>query len=345
MRVLFILKRREDYNEKIHTKVGLSTGLYNSASFCHNMLNAYNIKSKLIVVVDNNDIDREVKEYQPTHVIIEALWVVPEKFTVLSKLHPNVEWIIRLHSELPFLAGEGIALDWIGSYSLHKNIKIGVNAPRMMNEVIEYLKTKGSYNDNIIYMPNYYPQDYTYSKKKKDEYLDIGCFGAVRLLKNHMVQAMAAIKAANKMGKKLRFHVNIGRIEMQGGPVMHNLLALFEGIEGSGHTLINHPWVPREEFLKICAKMDVGMQCNFSETFNIVGADLISQGIPLVGSKEIPWLPRILRTDPTDSDKIASKLILAYKYNKILSKYSQVQLSCYTNKSRNHWINYFKETK
>lgn len=342
-RVLFILKRRHDYNAVLHSNIGLSTGLYNSAKFMNDMLVNSGIESKMVVVTDNNDIDREVRGYNPTHVIIEALWVVPEKFNILSKLHPNVEWIIRLHSELPFLAGEGIAIDWIGSYSLHKNIKIGVNAPRMMNEVIEYLKTKGTYNNNAIYLPNYYPQEYKTNQYQDKEYLDIGCFGAVRLLKNHMVQALAAIKAANKLGKKLRFHVNIGRIEMNGGPVMHNLLALFENIENSGHQLINHKWAPREQFLELCAKMDVGMQCNFSETFNIVGADLVSQGVPLVGSKEIPWLPKFLCADPTDSNKITDKIIVAIRFNYILTKISQFKLKFYTNKSKKIWLKYFKD--
>ena len=112
-KILFLLKRREDYSAKIHgSNVGLSTGLYNSASFMNDMLNELGIESKLSVVIDNNCIDREVTQYQPTHVVIEALWVVPTKFAVLQALHPNVKWIVRLHSELPFLANEGMALHW-----------------------------------------------------------------------------------------------------------------------------------------------------------------------------------------------------------------------------------------
>ena len=90
-KVLFILKRREDYNGIIHSQIGLSTGLYNSASFVNDMLKAYKIESNLAVVIDNNDIDREVSKYKPTHVVIEALWVTPSKFAVLEKLHPNVK--------------------------------------------------------------------------------------------------------------------------------------------------------------------------------------------------------------------------------------------------------------
>ena len=168
-KVLFILKRREDYHSVLHSHIGLSTGLYNSASFMNDMLVDANVESNLVVVHDNNCIDREVNKYKPTHVIIEALWVVPTKFAVLCKLHPNVKWIIRIHSEMPFMAGEGMAMDWIAEYSSYKNIILGINAPRMLDEVQTYLKVRNSWtdketNERVIYLPNYYPQDYV-SKK------------------------------------------------------------------------------------------------------------------------------------------------------------------------------------
>jgi hypothetical protein len=112
-RVLFILKRRPDFDAKEHTHVGLSTGLYNSAKFMNDMLLEQGIESHLEVVEDYNRIDKYVTQYRPTHCIIEAVWVVPQKFVILQKLHPNVKWIIRVHSEMPFLAGEGQAIDWI----------------------------------------------------------------------------------------------------------------------------------------------------------------------------------------------------------------------------------------
>ena len=97
-KILFILKRREDYNAKVHSHIGLSTGLYNSAKFMNDMLVEAGFNSVLEVAVDNNCIDRLVSKHKPTHVIIEALWVVPTKFSILQKLHPSVQWIVRLHS-------------------------------------------------------------------------------------------------------------------------------------------------------------------------------------------------------------------------------------------------------
>jgi hypothetical protein len=345
-KVLFILKRREDYNTDKHSHVGLSTGLYNSASFMDVMLQANGIDSALEVAIDNNCIDRLVTKHKPTHVIIEALWVVPSKFTILQKLHPTVKWIIRLHSELPFLAGEGNAMDWVADYGDFDNLYIGVNAPRMMREVKVFLKTRSPdkiWDYRVIYMPNFYPQDYKPVKRinKKKDSIDIACFGAVRPLKNHMVQAIAAIDFANKIGKRLNFHVNAGRIEMSGGPVLNNLKSLFEQLHNSGHQLINHQWTPRAEFLELCGKMDIGLQVSFSETFNIVGADLISQGVPLVGSAEIPWAVSGFCADPTSSADICEKLLLTYRLPWINNKANQWALTSYTNKTSRIWAKYF----
>jgi len=346
-RVLFILKRREDYNSILHSNVGLSTGLYNSASFMDTMLRENGIESKLVVVADNNCIDREVTKFKPTHVIIEALWVVPSKFTILQKLHPNVTWIIRLHSEMPFMAGEGMAMDWVGDYSEFSNIVIGVNAPRMMREISMYLKTKNGWDDRttakkVIYMPNFYPQDYVSKKldKTKDT-IDIACFGAIRPLKNHLSQAFAAVEFANQIGKKLRFHVNAGRIEMQGQPALNNLKGFFQHLVDQDHQLVNHQWCPREDFLKICAQMDLGMQCNFSETFNIVSADLLSQGVPIVASKEIPWAVQPCHADPTDTADMVKKLTSAYNWSWINVKTNQMSLTKYTNSTAKIWTKYF----
>jgi len=347
-RVLFILKRREDYNATIHSALGMSTGLYNSAKFMNDMLLSNGIESHLEVVADYNKIDRQCWLYKPTHCIIEAIWVVPQKFRDLQRLHPNVKWVVRVHSEMPFLAGEGQAMEWIADYSGFKNIILAINAPRMLGEIRTYLQTRNGWTDaetqeRVIYLPNFYPQEYKSKKFNRDkDTIDISCFGAIRPLKNHVLQAIAAIGFANEIGKKLRFHVNAGRIEMQGGPVIKNLKNIFQQLHDSGHEMINHQWTPREQFLKLCGEMDIGLQVSFSETFNIVGADLISQGVPLVGTaEEIPWAVHTFCADPTNSKDIIAKLHTTYKMPWVNVKANQWSLTNYTNKTAKIWAKYF----
>jgi hypothetical protein len=347
--VLFILKRRPDFDAKVHTHVGLSTGLYNSAKFMNDMLLEHGIESNLEVVEDYNKIDKCVTQYRPTHCIIEAVWVVPQKFVALQRLHPKVKWIIRVHSEMPFLAGEGNAIDWLGDYSGFKNIILAINAPRMMSEIKIFLQHRNQWteeetNNRVIYLPNYYPQNYSNKIFNKDkDTIDISCFGAIRPLKNHLVQAFAAIGFANEIGKKLRFHISAGRIEMQGGPVIRNLKSLFQHIDGRGHQLVNHLWRPREEFLDLCKIMDLGLQVSFSETFNIVGADLISQGVPLIGTAgEIPWAVEEFCANPVDSADIIDKLHASYNFPSLNVRSNQRSLTEYTNNTARIWAKYFK---
>jgi hypothetical protein len=147
---------------------------------------------------------------------------------------------------------------------------------------------------------------------------------------------------AERIGKRLRFHVNAGRIEMQGGPALANLKGFFQQIESHGHEMINHQWTPREQFLELCGQMDIGVQVSFSETFNIVGADIVGQGVPLVGSREIPWLNGFSAADPTSSEDVAKKLLFAYSHPWITTKLNQWSLTHYTNQTRSIWTKYFK---
>jgi hypothetical protein len=347
-KILFLLKRREDFDAKQHNHKGLSTGLYNSAKFMDDMLNESGIESHLEVVVDNNCIDREVTKYRPTHCIIEALWVVPEKFKILSKLHPTVTWILRLHSDIPFMSAEGMAMEWVGDYAAFDNLIIAPNDPRMVQQMRLMLKLRYQWSDEeierrVVYLPNYYTRD------RRDRFfhitkdtVNISCFGAMRPLKNHLNQAFAAIKFADKIGKRLKFHINSTRIEGRAEPVLRNLKDLFVNVHDSGHQLVGHAWHPREEFLKICDQIDIGLQVSFNETFNIVAADLISRGVPVVGSREIPWLDPIDQADPTDVDDIVRHLQQVYDDPGLNIFRNRVGLLHYTEKTQSIWSNYFK---
>jgi hypothetical protein len=132
---------------------------------------------------------------------------------------------------------------------------------------------------------------------------------------------------------------------MKGDPVMNNLRGLFEHLYDEGHKLIEHEWAPREEFLALCSEMDIGLQCNFSETFNIVSADLISQGVPIVGSYEIPWASPAFNARPAESDEIANAMQLSHNHPDVNVTINQCCLTEYTNKTRKIWVDYFKGSK
>jgi len=288
------------------------------------MLNRNHIEAKLVEVIDNNCIDREVFNYKPTDVIIEGLWVVPEKFEVLTKLHPTVKWNIRLHSDLPFLANEGIAMQWITDYVKFPSVSISTNSPRMLDELTFLLDLQNYWSDEelrekVYYTPNYYMPAIVSPADKLSidyrDYIDVACFGAIRPLKNQLLQAIAALKFADDLGKNLNFHVNVGRVENKGDPVLRNLIDLFDSVSAQGHTLVMHQWTTHDKFIEIVRNMDIGLQVSFTETFNIVSADLVACGVPIVVSKEVNWaVPP--HADPTDSNDIARKMKLVWEFKR-----------------------------
>jgi gas vesicle protein len=353
-KVLFILKQKEN-NDSYSTEYsgqGFTTGLLNSATYVSDMLDRLSdIESKLVIVTDNNDIDREVTSFKPTHVIIEALWVVPEKFETLTKLHPEVKWVIRIHSELPFISNESVAFEWMHQYLKIKNVSIGVNSQRMEREMEFYFRTfidlgKNDVREKVIYLPNYYPNEFKSKEldREKDT-IDVGCFGAIRPLKNHLIQAFAAVMFAEKMGKKLNFHINVSRVEQRGESVLKNLESLFDSLKDKGHKLVEHDWYEKDDFLDVCATMDLGMQCSLSETFNLVTADLISQGVPVVTSSEIDWIDKGSQVNPTNSKEIAQALYDVYKDSKKNVSSNKEYLRKFSKKTIDVWLDYLKNEK
>lgn len=317
MKVLFVLKYREVSDDLlgVYSYSGMSSGLMNSARMVKEMLNLNGHESKLVQVVDNNCIDREVTLFKPDVVIIEAFWVVPEKFQLLNKLHPSVKWIIRNHSNIPFLAQEGMIMNWATKCVRVPNVFLATNTKQSLNDLKvavaeKYNSTPPIAAAKVIYFPNYYVQEVERCwRYKSDSTLDVGCFGAIRPLKNHLVQAIAAIDYAQQAGKKLKFHVNSGRQESGGMPVLHNLRGLFDGNRHS--QLVEHTWKPHAEFVKVIASMDVSTQVSFTETFNIVTADAVTMGVPVVVSPDVFWIHNRYHADPTSSTDVVEKIDLA----------------------------------
>jgi hypothetical protein len=318
-KVLFVLKKRHNYNLSDGSQEIKSSGLFNSARFVADMLVAAGMDVTMVQVNDNNDIDREVTHHKPNVVIIEALWVVPEKFDVLKKLHPHVKWVVRLHSEIPFLANEGSALGWIHGYAA-RGVFVGFNSYQTLKDFTDTVSPDDV--DWAVYMPNYYPLGKTvqpYKLKFKDT-VDVGCFGAVRPMKNQLIQAFAAVKWARMEGLRLRFHINGTRVDNKDTlPVLKNLREYFAGL-GPEYVLHEHPWYEHDEFLQVIAKMDIGLQVSFTETFNIVAANFASEDVPIVVSPEIDWIPEMFQAEPTDVNSIVTAMTRALEFKKNFRK-------------------------
>lgn len=347
-KVLFVVKCRDlpYLNERPVENYSycMTSGLLNSASLVSEMLNNNGIESKVVQVIDNNQIDREVSLYKPTHVMIEALWVVSEKFKILQKLHPHVKWVIRIHSEIPFAANEGIAVQWLNEYIVKKNVYIAPNSKRLYRDLENYFKASMPFiKDKLIYLPNHYEKERVIEHEHNHRVLNVGCFGAVRPLKNQLLQAYAAIEYARRVDKKLRFHINSQRVEQNGNPVLSNIRALFAGLNPSKYELVEHKWLKHEHFIREVRKMDICLQVSFSETFNITTSDAVSQGIPVVVSDEVDWVSSLFKAKTGDTSDIVSKMGLAITLGKFGSYLNFRGLINYNRDSVKMWLHYLKK--
>jgi hypothetical protein len=287
-------------------------GLYVSDELVVNMLKSKGVRAAFVQAVDNNDIDRLVFAFKPDVVVIEALWVVPEKFDVLKRLHPKVKWTVRLHSEVPFLAMEGIAMEWINAYR-QKGVEVTTNSHRLQRALAYATGVEPPYT------PNYYNPDLAPRRSinyRSHGVIDVGCFGATRPLKNQLIQAMAAIRFADQNKLKLRFHINATRKEplAPGDSILRNLRALFAGpsVKSKGHFLVEHGWYSHKDFLAMLHHIDIGMQVSLSETFNLVTADTVAAGVPILVSPEVGWAAELSKVNPTDISDIVSGLNRVY---------------------------------
>lgn len=341
MKILFLLKKNYSYD---YPKVK-SAGLFNSANFLIDGLkNHLCIDTRLEICIDSNEIDAYLVKHKPEVCFLEALWVPPYKFKELTALHKNVKFVIRVHSNIPFLANEGMAIQWIKECSEIPGVEIAFNN-------LGTLRDFKSVDLHAHYLPNLYYHDKIANietsslfnkflcsiikkKKSKREIINIGCFGAIRPMKNQLMQAIAAVEFSNKHGYILNFHINSTRVEQKGESALKNIKSLFKN---SKHNLIEHGWADHTKFLELVKKMDLGMQVSLTESFNIVTADFVSQKVPIVVSTDISWMPNITKTTPLSVQKIVKKMDDCFKDKDAFVKASLRNLHQYNKNSLHAW--------
>jgi len=312
-KILILLKKHNESAGAFTSKAGLS----NSASFLKRILEKnINVLCELKLCIDANCINKEIHDFRPDICILEAIWVPPYKLKELVTLWPKVSFVVRVHSKIPFLANEGIAIDWIKEYSQIENVIVSFN-----NE--DTNKDFNSIGINSVYLPNLYPlirhfsyTEYLFKSLKEKLFnlfgygknktiINIGCFGAIRPLKNQMTQAIAAIAYADKNDKILHFHINGTRIEQRGETVIKNIRELFKNTR---HKLIEHTWMEHHDFLKVIKTMDVGLQVSYTESFNIVTADFVYSEKPIIVGYDTDWMYNGSKVDANDIPMMISKI-------------------------------------
>jgi hypothetical protein len=264
------------------------------------------ICADLSAVMHLEDVKKELTKHNPTHAVIQALWISAEDQAELCQAFPNTHFIVRCHSQIGFLQVEPNAIkilrDLLFMQELQLNLSVSANTHRLR----EFLEQ--TYKSRVVYLPNLY--DVERVRRKRDESHDhrvlrVSSFGAHRLLKNHTTAAAAALMMAERRGSDLEFYVNAGREENlpKKSSVISSLKAMFDRL--SWAKLIESPWAEWSQFRATVAHMDLCMQVSFTETFNIVTADAVAEGVPSVVSSAIEWTPERWHAEVDNAADIA----------------------------------------
>lgn len=239
-----------------------------------------------------------------THLVVNTpnfLW--PHDFAELAQRWPDIEFIMLAHTGLAYLC-----IDDHGPEKIRKllhlerathNFRVAGNNPRF-----EWF---GIYGVRPLLLPNLYDTNGfvdPITHRRNHDPLRIGSFGENRPWKNQSVAAMAALSIARRMNVSLELYVNGDRWS-QTWPYSQARQELFDDLPWA--KLITVPWEIWSKFRQIVATMDLCIHPSFDETFCVVVADGIAEGVPSVVGNAVEWAPRSWQTsEPFDPENIAS---------------------------------------
>jgi hypothetical protein len=155
-------------------------------------------------------------------------------------------------------------------------------------------------------LPNLYHLDGEQPKRPRYSggTLRIGAFGAMRVLKNLMTAAGATLQIANAKRAELEFWISAGRSEGAGWVIE----AVRQMLNGLPHVkLVENNWQTWPRFRQTVRHMHLMLQPSYTESFNVVTADGVAQGVPGVVSDAIDWAPDSWKAPVDDANAVGAR--------------------------------------
>lgn len=164
-------------------------------------------------------------------------------------------------------------------------------------------------------------------RKVKKENINLIYVGVINKNKN-IITTTKAIDILLKKGYKVNFTV-VGRVEDK---AIFNKISALDFVSYIGTK-------SKEELLNIYRKNDVFVMPSFTETFGLVYAEAITQGVPVIYTKGQGFDGQFIdgkvgySVDPTDENEIA------YKIELLLQDISRISENCIKNADKFCWYN------
>lgn len=117
-----------------------------------------------------------------------------------------------------------------------------------------------------------------------------------------MTAAGAALEIAAGARSDLEFWISSGRSE-GAGPVVEAVRQMFSGLPHA--KLVENGWQSWPEFRRTVRHMHLLLQPSYTESFNVVTADGVAEGVPSVVSDAIEWAPDNWKAPVDDAHAMA----------------------------------------
>jgi Glycosyl transferases group 1 len=240
-----------------------------------------------------------------SHVVISAPWIATDRMQRLLMKYPAVDFAVVSHSNIGFLMADprGIELLRDACYLTrsHANFEVGGNCARFC------YAWESMYGVRPRLLPNLYDVSTIRCVGQRLPWrhgpLRVGIFGATRPLKNMVTAAAAAIELGARLHTDVEIWMNSGRVE-GGGTVGAAVQQLAAGLEP--HVVIRQlGWRGWPEFRAAVSRMHVLLSPSYTESFCMVVADGIAEGVASVVSDAIPWVPEDWQVPSDDTGAIA----------------------------------------
>ncbi len=231
----------------------------------------------------------KIKRPAITHIVIAAPWIDTADIQKLVYAYRDITFVVICHSDVGFLQADPGAIQRLkeqaGLINSTHNFYLAGNNERF----VEW--ARAAITPRFLLLPNLYDVETFHSPYRRPHshhMIRVGCYGAVRPLKNHITAAAAALQIAQTLKIHVEFHLSSGREE---GATSSLMAPIREMLSGNRTTLVLDNWRPWPQFRHLVAQMDLLIQPSYTESFNIVTADGIAEGVPSVVSESIDWVP------------------------------------------------------
>jgi glycosyltransferase involved in cell wall biosynthesis len=252
-----------------------------------------------------------------TNVVISAPWIPTQLLASIASLFHQVDFTVVSHSNVGFLQADPNGLTLLREAADLQTGTINVHVGANSRKFISWWQQV--YQEPMRWVPNMYATStaqFTPQVFQGGHPLKIGSFGASRPLKNLLTAGAAALEIANRVQSDLEFHISSGRPEGGTDTILRGLTAMFDGLPNA--QIVYDSWASWPAFLRTVRSMDLVLMPSYTESFSMVTADAVAQGVPVVGSDAIDWLPhRWIASNDNANDIADVGIALLYTPNAI----------------------------